>query len=108
MNFEYKVVPLPILKNTYNIRSKLQDRIAKLVESALETEALNGWEFVKLESVKVSLKGLFFKQFVEKEQTVIIYRRQRKLDVNNLGHVNRPTNIDTLQNPPKIGSAYRD
>ncbi|MEM1065274.1 MAG: DUF4177 domain-containing protein [Pseudomonadota bacterium] len=72
--FEYKVVPAPVRVDKTTGANTLDEKFANTLQSALNAEGAEGWEFVRSETMAAEDKRMLRKSAVA-EVTVLIYRR---------------------------------
>lgn len=80
--YEYRVIPAPKRgKKVKGARSN-QERFAYALTEVMNTEARNGWEYHRAESLPVEEKKSMLSSATESYQSVLVFRRVIRSAIN--------------------------
>ena len=71
--YEYKVVPAPRIPNKVRGLRHAAARFALTIEEAINTSAVDGWEFMRSETLPCEHRGWFSRK--THEHTLLLFRR---------------------------------
>ena len=74
--YEYKVIPAPNRSKRVKGVKGSAGRFAAVLSETMNEQAMEGWEYLRSDSLPVEEKPNFFKSRVETYQTVLIFRRK--------------------------------
>ena len=73
--YEYKTVAAPRRERRFKGVKAGADGFARTIEDALNEECVDGWEYLRAESLPCDSKGGLFSRGMEILHTVLIFRR---------------------------------
>ncbi len=74
-HFEYKVVAAPRAAKKFKGVKGHPDRFARTIEEVIGEEAVNGWEYLRADTLPSDMKGGLMRKAAEVYQTLLIFRR---------------------------------
>ena len=102
MQHNYKIIPTPIFKNKLLNKKSSNIQIAELIENIMNEESRQGWDFVDIKTIMVSVKKSFFNSSSEKKISILLFKR--RTTENSSFESTSPKN----ENYPSLGPATKD
>lgn len=95
--YEYRVIPAPKRAKRAKGARTLQDKFAATLTDLINTEAREGWEYQRAESLPVEEKKSMLSAATESYNSVLVFRREIRSAMTRA----EPSFGDTAKAPPK-------
>jgi len=112
-DYEYKVIPAPRRTKRVKGAKTVSDRFARTLTDLMNSEAAEGWEYLRADTLPVEERKGYLSNAGESFQSLLIFRRARRA-----GAEDREPSVTTLRpmrsdgaeprRPLSLGPARRD
>ncbi|HAD29621.1 MAG TPA: hypothetical protein DCF96_13260 [Rhodobacteraceae bacterium] len=97
--YEYRVVPAPKRSKRIKGVKGTAGRFAAILMETMNEQAVEGWEYLRSDSLPVEEKPGLLKSRVETYQTVLVFRREIRTALDNLmvSRAKGPSNVEEIE-----------